>query len=151
MRVADTRAVKLTSLVASFKIWIIARPYQRNDVVIDFIFRVAADQLDHWLDSSLPDNGFIMLAEIFELGKYQGMLGTKEGSTLGHKNYAMLASSSAIGKTTSSSSFLTRLSSNGSRVFLMASVDMRVAMMGILWTVLTRTERSSLSSSSLKN
>ena len=92
-----------------------------------------------------------MLAEIFELGEYQGMLGAQQGSKIRYDNYAMLASSSAMEKTTSSSSFLTRLSRNGSRVFLMASVDMRVAMMGILWMVLTRTERSSLSSSSLKN
>jgi hypothetical protein len=42
-------------------------------------------------------------------------------------------------------------SRNGSIVFLMASVDIRVAMMGILWMVLTRTELSSLSSYSLKN
>ena len=33
----------------------------------------------------------------------------------------------------------------------MASVDIKVAIMEILWTVLTRTDRSSLSSSSLKN
>ena len=65
--------------------------------------------------------------------------------------YAMLASSSAIEKTTSSSYFLTRPSKNGSRVFLIASVDIRVAMIGILWIVLTRTDSSSLSSSSLKN
>lgn len=151
MRVADTRAVKLTSLVASLKIWIIARLYQRNDVIIDFVFWVGADQLDYGLYSPLSHNGLIMLTEIFELGQNQGMLCGKEGSTIRYINYAMLASSSAIEKTTSSSSFLTKLSKNGRRVILMASVDMRVAMMGILWMVLTRTERSSLSSSSLKN
>lgn len=65
--------------------------------------------------------------------------------------YAILASSSAIANTTSSSYFLTKPSKNGSNVFLIASADIKVAMIEILWTVLTRTERSSQSSSSLKN
>ena len=65
--VADTLAVKLTSLVASLKIWVNPKNYERNNEVIDLVLWVIANELDDRLNSSLSDYGFIVAAEIFEL------------------------------------------------------------------------------------
>ncbi len=65
--------------------------------------------------------------------------------------YARVAYSSVMAKTTSSSSFLQRVSRYGRRVDLIASTGIRVATIETLWMVFTLLARSSVSSSSLNN
>jgi hypothetical protein len=91
-----------------------------------------------------------MGAELFEVRQDEGVL-VAQHRTESKKSYARLAYSSVMAKTTSSSSFLHRVSINGSSVVLIPSTGMRVATMGTLWMVLILEAESSVSSSSLNN
>lgn len=83
-KVADTLAVKLTSLVASLRILNQIKTYQGNDVIVDLIFSVGANKLDEGLDGPFPDDSFIVLTEIFQLGQNQGVLDPQQWPILSY-------------------------------------------------------------------
>ena len=91
-----------------------------------------------------------MRAQPLEVRQDERVL-TAQQRTNSHHNYASVANSSAIANTTSSSSRLHSPSRYGIRLDLIVSSGINVATIDNLWMVLTRAERSSVSSSSLNS
>jgi len=82
MLAADTRHVKLASLLASLITYISSSRYHWNDVVVDLGVGAVRNEIDDGLDSRVAHDRLVLPAQILEVGDDRHLVGSEHRSAV---------------------------------------------------------------------